>query len=121
MATSEMDYMNIGMGNLIGVDTNNVVYNFTDEATSSSYDLDYWVATEDCIVAGTLRHNSTEQTNNVAHVTVEGVIVAALGCFIGGPADSYGGVCVPVKKGQTVKVQTRKGQIAQVKAYKPLY
>jgi hypothetical protein len=109
---------------IVGIDTSNegLIHTFTPGSTSStSYDEEYWTATEDCWIVGTLIHNSNPMTNNTAYVSIDNITVASTAVFVGTAGDSYAGVCAPVKKGQVVKVHVKKGQLGYVMARKPLF
>lgn len=84
----------------IGFNSSNVVHTFS--ASSKS-----WVATEDCYVGGYLYYSASMGADN-AYVTVAGVPVAyAGGVKIGGTYyDAVGTACAPVRKGQTVLVNS---------------
>lgn len=128
MASTEMDYMNIGMGNLIGVDLDSLVHEFTRDSgdISTQSETSTWVATEDCILAGYLSAYYTMEGDAYVSIYksngVDKVAVAVAYKPVTTSSDiTRCGVFVPVKRGQKIVVVTRINTLSYVKAYKPLY
>lgn len=87
MAQSEMDYMNIGKGNLIGIDASNVIVPSTTPSSAFSY-----TATEDCWVR--------VYCSNTASNTTGYVMLDTYAIF--GTTGAYNYYTIPLKKGQTL-------------------
>ena len=112
----------MGFASIIGFDSTKLLYTFVKTDTSATaYDRGGWTATQDCFVVGYIIHNYPTMQNTTAYVSVDGVYAGDTASFITGATDTYSGVCIPVKKGQSVVVQTKKDQIFRIKAYEPLY
>ena len=111
--------------NFPGVDVSStgLIYTFTANDTAvTDYDRGNWTATEDCFIVGYIIHNYSTMSNTTAYVRVSSAIyLADVGSFVTNGTDTYCGVCVPIKKGQSVTVQTKKSQINRVYARKILW
>ena len=117
MAQSEMDYMNIGKGNVIGIDVDNVIYQFTSgSGSTSTYQVDTWTATEDCIVAGYLTYNTAMSTTG-SQLQVDDQTIYVV--YTTNNVSCNMPVFMPVKKGQ--KVSARSYSLLYLKAYAPKY
>ena len=113
MATSEMDYMNIGMGNVVSADVDNVVHEFTNTIGQANYyDADRWTATEDCILVGKLAYKKVMTTipaqigigtsSSKIYCQAYGVVNASTPSYM---EELYTPVFIPVKKGQEVVIR----------------
>ena len=132
MANTEMDYMNIGMGNVIGVNVDNIVHEFIKDSddTSTTSDTSTWVATEDCILAGFISYNPVMGGNPAIVSLISNSTIylsRAYSVFVpsGSSSNTFvhasSSIFCPIKKGQTIQIRTATGFLSYVNAYKPLY